>query len=74
MAFLNLLPLSNILGPWSLWFGGMFFCGSFATLFYWFVERPSHQLARRLSRPTPSSGSAQPLAAKAATAKSTAGM
>jgi peptidoglycan/LPS O-acetylase OafA/YrhL len=69
MAFLYLLPLSNILGPWSLWFGGMFFCGSFATLFYWLVERPSHQLARRLSRPAGSIGSEQPLAADVAKAK-----
>jgi peptidoglycan/LPS O-acetylase OafA/YrhL len=65
MAVLYLLPLSNILGPWSLWFGGMFLCGSFATLFYWFVERPSHQLARRLSRPAWPSSSGKPLAVDA---------
>ena len=48
LAFVSLLPLSKILGPWTFWFSGMFFVGSFATLFYWSVERPSHQLARGL--------------------------
>jgi peptidoglycan/LPS O-acetylase OafA/YrhL len=47
----DLLPLSATLGPWGVWLGSMLFAGSFATSFYWIVERPSHRLARRLSRP-----------------------
>jgi len=50
VAFWYLLPLSRTLDPWGIWFGSMLFCGAFATLFYWIVERPSHQLARRLTQ------------------------
>jgi peptidoglycan/LPS O-acetylase OafA/YrhL len=51
MEVWGLLPLSAALGPWGTWLGEMLCAGSFATAFYWMVERPSHQLARRLSRP-----------------------
>jgi peptidoglycan/LPS O-acetylase OafA/YrhL len=51
LAFWSLLPLSASLGTWGFWLGSMLSSGSFATLFYWTVERPSHKLARRLSRP-----------------------
>lgn len=46
-----LLPLSHALHPWGNWFGSMVSCIVFTALFYRFVEKPSHRLARRLSAP-----------------------
>lgn len=46
-----LLPLSHALHPWANWFGVMLTVAVFSTVFYRFVEKPSHRLARKLSTP-----------------------
>jgi len=52
IAFVSRLPISRALGPWPVWLSVMVCCTGFAAFFYRFVERPSHQLARRLGRAT----------------------
>ena len=49
-AILFALGISKFLSPALSWSCEMAMCAAFATVFYWFVERPSHRLARRVSR------------------------
>ncbi len=49
-AFLHLLRISKALSSWGLWSSALLLSGSFAVVFYWLVERPSHRLARHLGR------------------------
>lgn len=46
-----LLPFSHALHPWASWVGTIFTIVVFTALFYRFVEKPSHRLARKLSSP-----------------------
>jgi peptidoglycan/LPS O-acetylase OafA/YrhL len=50
-AILSMLAISRAMSPAGTWLWSIILCGIFATTFYWTVERPSHRLARRVSRP-----------------------
>ena len=49
-AILNILSFAKSLSPALAWLAEVILCGTFATVFYWLVERPSHRLARRVAK------------------------
>jgi peptidoglycan/LPS O-acetylase OafA/YrhL len=60
---LQALPIAASMASGATWFLSMALCGGVATLFYWVVERPSHRLARRLTKPAMWIRPAQPVIA-----------
>jgi peptidoglycan/LPS O-acetylase OafA/YrhL len=49
-AILRALPGYAAMGSVGVWSSSALLCGTLATLFYCFVERPSHRLARRFTK------------------------
>lgn len=50
VALLYLFSFTGRMSPVAIWLASVILCASFATAFYWLVERPSHRFARRIAK------------------------